>query len=62
MQIIKGINIDVILTDDDKDALSEAEEDLKKGKTKRLVEGIIGGYITKAVSLENLFYFHCRIS
>ena len=29
-------NIDVVLTDDDIEALKEAEEDLKKGKTVKL--------------------------
>ena len=38
LDYIKGriIDIDLVLTDDDLDALDEAEKDLKKGKTKRL--------------------------
>lgn len=30
------IDVDLVLTDDDINALQEAEEDLKKGRTKRL--------------------------
>ncbi len=30
-------DVDLVLTDDDVDALHEAAEDLKKGKTKRLM-------------------------
>jgi len=39
LDFIKGhINdVDLVLTDDDREALEEAEHDLKKGKTKRLV-------------------------
>ena len=38
LNFIKGrlTDVDLVLTDDDVDALQEAEEDLKKGKTKRL--------------------------
>jgi len=39
LDFIKGhlTDLDLVLTDDDMTALHEAEEDLKKGKTKRLV-------------------------
>ena len=30
------VDVDLVLTDDDLEALEEAESDLKKGKTKRL--------------------------
>ena len=30
-------DIDLVLTDDDLDSIKKAEEDLKKGKTKRLI-------------------------
>lgn len=38
LDYIKGhlTDVDVVLTDDDVDALHKAEEDLKKGRTKRL--------------------------
>lgn len=39
LNFIKGrlADVDLVLTDEDVDALQEAEEDLRKGKTKRLV-------------------------
>ena len=39
LEFIKGhlSDVDLILTDDDGDALQEAEEELKKGKTRRML-------------------------
>ena len=31
------VDVDVVLTDEDVESLSEAEDDFKKGKTKRLI-------------------------